>query len=64
MRAAARLENLFALFLVGAVQFASVSEPGSGKARKRVEQPSRMAVAGKERYHSAKRVALAYRQVI
>jgi len=36
----------------GAVQFASVSEPGSGKARKRVEQPRRMAVAGKETFES------------
>jgi len=35
-------------FTAGAVQFASVSEPRSGKARKRVEQPRRMAVVGKK----------------
>jgi len=32
----------------GAVQFALLSEPGSGKAQKRIEQPRRMAVAGKK----------------
>jgi len=49
---------------VGAVQFASASGQKSGKARKCVEQPRKMAVAGRKRCHSAKRVALAYRQVI
>jgi len=48
----------------GTVQFASASEPGSGKARKRVERPRRMAVAGKKGCDSGKRVALAYKQVI
>jgi len=45
---------------VGEVQFASASGQESGKARKRVEQPRRMAVAGRKQCDSAKRVALAY----
>jgi len=50
--------------LGGAVQFASASGQGSGKARKSVEQPRKMAVAGRKQCHSAKRIALAYKQVI
>jgi len=48
----------------GAVQFASASGQGSGKARKSVEQPRKMAVAGRKQCHSGKRIALAYKQVI
>ena len=48
----------------GTVHFASAGGLESARAQKRVEQPRRMAVAGKNRYDSAKRVALAYSEVI